>query len=296
MTRNIAAIILVMLLWSSCYPLITVGIEYSPHLTFAAMRASIAGIALLIAAKAFGHAMPKDGRVWLKLSAIGLGATTFGFFGMFHAAEYVSPGIATVINNTQPLMAAVLAHMFLREYLSVSAIWGLVIGFLGIVVIAIPELSVGNEGNSYLLGVAYIILAALGVTISNVLIRGIAGTVSGLSAMGWQLTLGSIPLWGMALLWEDQNQVQWTGTFLFSLLGLAIFGTAFVYWLWFRVLEQTPLTRANVFTFLVPIFGLTMGVTFFEETITSWTIAGAALTLFGIYKVNRRTRKLLSKA
>ncbi len=287
MTRNIAPIILVMLLWSSCYPLITAGIAYSPHLTFAAMRASIAGIALLIAAVALGHGMPKGKRIWLKLSVIGLGATTFGFFGMFHAAEYVSPGIATVINNTQPLMAAVLAHMFLREHLLPPARWGLIIGFLGIVVIAIPELSAGNEGNSYLLGVAYIILAAFGVTVSNVLIRGIAGSISGLSAMGWQLTIGSIPLWGMALLWEDQTQVEWTGSFLFSLLGLAIFGTAFVYWLWFRVLEQTPLTRANVFTFLVPIFGLTMGVAFFEETITSWTIAGVALTLVGIYKVNR---------
>jgi len=286
MTRNITSIILVMLLWSSCYPLITVGIDYSPHLTFAAMRASIAGIVLLIAAKALGHAMPHGRQSWVKLSAIGLGATTLGFFGMFHAAEYVSPGIATVINNTQPLMAAVLAHMFLREHLAPPARWGLIIGFLGIVVIAIPELSADDKGNSYLLGVAYVILAAFGVTVSNVLIRGIAGTVNGLSAMGWQLTIGSIPLWGMALLWEDQTQVEWTGSFLFSLLGLALFGTAFVYWLWFKVLENTPLTRANAFTFLVPIFGLTIGVMFFGEVITGWTIAGATLTLCGIYKVN----------
>lgn len=286
MTRNIAPIILVMLLWSSCYPLITVGIEYSPHLTFAAMRASLAGIVLLIAAIAMGHAMPKGKRVWCKLSVIGLGATTLGFFGMFHAAEYVSPGIATVINNTQPLMAAVLAHIFLREYLSPPARWGLIIGFLGIIVIAIPELSADNKGSSYLLGVAYIVLAAFGVTVSNVLIRGMVGTVSGLSAMGWQLIIGSIPLWIMALLWEDQAQVEWTGSFLFSLLGLALFGTAFAYWLWFKVLESTPLTRANAFTFLVPIFGLTMGAIFFSEVITGWTIAGAALTLFGIWKVN----------
>lgn len=288
---KILPIILVMFLWSACYPLITVGIDYAPHLTFAAMRASLAGIVLLIAAKALGHSMPRGRQIWIKLSAIGLGATTLGFFGMFHAAEYVSPGIATVINNTQPLMAAVLAHMFLREYLTPPARWGLIIGFLGIVTIAIPELSISDTANGYLLGMAYIILAAFGVTVSNVLIRGMAGTMSGLSAMGWQLTLGSIPLWAMALLWEDQSQVQWTGTFLFSLLGLAIFGTAFVYWLWFRVLEQTPLTRANVFTFLVPIFGLSMGMMFFGESLTGWTAAGAALTLFGIYQVNRAMKR-----
>jgi drug/metabolite transporter (DMT)-like permease len=174
----------------------------------------------------------------------------------------------------------------LREYLSPPARWGLIIGFLGIVVIAIPELSAASEGNGYLLGVGYIMLAAFGVTVSSVLIKGIAGTVSGLSAMGWQLIIGSVPLWLMALSWEDQTQVQWTSSFLFSLLGLSLFTTAFAYWLWFKVLESTPLTRANVFTFLVPFFGLSMGVIFFGEAITVWTIAGASLTLFGIYKVN----------
>lgn len=48
-----------------------------------------------------------------------------GFLGMFHAAEFVSPGLATVIANAQPIIAAVLAHIFLGEHLKATGTIGL---------------------------------------------------------------------------------------------------------------------------------------------------------------------------
>ncbi|MCB2082030.1 MAG: DMT family transporter, partial [Rickettsiales bacterium] len=111
--NHTAQIITVMLLWALCFPLITLGLPYAPHLTFASIRAFLAGIMLLIPALILKRPQPRGLKIWLSLIGVGLGATTLGFFGMFHASEFVSPGIATVIANTQPLMAAVLASIFL---------------------------------------------------------------------------------------------------------------------------------------------------------------------------------------
>jgi drug/metabolite transporter (DMT)-like permease len=86
---------------------------------------------------------------------------------MFHAAEFVSPGVATVIANTQPLLAAVLAAFWLGEKLSFLGNSGLFVGFVGIVLIALPDF-LGERSDSYAIGVFYIILAAAGVTLSNV--------------------------------------------------------------------------------------------------------------------------------
>jgi len=47
--------------------------------------------------------------------AADLGATMVGFIGMFHAAEFVSPGLATAIANAQPLIAALLGRIVLGE-------------------------------------------------------------------------------------------------------------------------------------------------------------------------------------
>ncbi len=281
---NTAQIIFVMFLWAICFPLIVYGLSYAPHLTFAALRGFLAGATLIGIALVMKRPQPRDIGTWLMLGVTGLGATTLGFFGMFHASEFVSPGIATVVANTQPLMAAVLASSFLKEHLSGFGKIGLFLGFLGIVLIALPSV-MSNTNGEFLLGIFYIGLAAVGITISNVLIRHLANRVDALSAMGWQLVLGSFVL-ALIALSTEKIHITWNLPFILSLLGLALPGTALAYWLWCRVLQKVQLNRANAFSFLVPIFGLVIGVAFFKENLGFLTGAGIGLTVLGIVLVN----------
>lgn len=278
---TIAQIILVMLLWSICFPLITIGIEFAPHLTFATLRALLAGAALMILAFILRQPLPKDARTWVMLAIVGVGATSLGFLGMFHAAEFVSPGIATVIANTQPLLAAGLAGVILKERLTLRGKAGLIMGFVGILVITSQQLITGDDKN-YIVGVAYIILAALGVTVGNVVIKRIAGNVDALMAMGLQLLIGSVPLAIAALVIETPSEIQWTLTFVGTLIVLSLFGSALVYWLWFSVLEKAPLNSANAFSFLIPIFGITMGALFYDEALGWPQVLGITLAIIGV--------------
>tara|TARA_R110002110_G_scaffold85816_5_gene223954 strand:+ start:7441 stop:8298 length:858 start_codon:yes stop_codon:yes gene_type:complete len=275
-----------MLLWAACFPFILAGLEFSPHLTFASLRAILAGLTLTILALALRKPIPREPRVWAMLTIVGLGATSLGFLGMFHAAEFISPGIATVVANTQPLLAAALAGVVLNERLTAQGKAGLILGFLGILVIAAPRLFSGGQEN-YIIGLAYIILAALGITVSNVLIKRIAGNVDALMAMGLQMLIGSIPLALGAWIMEEPATIQWSITFIWALLGLSLFGTALVYWLWFSVLEKTPLNQANAFSFLIPIFGLTISALFYGETLGWPQLVGIALIILGVGLVTR---------
>jgi drug/metabolite transporter (DMT)-like permease len=118
------------------------------------MRGFLAGIALLALALILGRPQPRDLNTWLILTAIGLGATTTWFYGMFHASEFLSPGIATVITNTQPLMAAILATLVLKEGIDWYGKTGLWPGFSGIFLIASPwYMSTAND--SYGLEIFY---------------------------------------------------------------------------------------------------------------------------------------------
>ena len=89
---------------------------------------------------------------------------------------------------------------------------------------------------------------------------------------------------------EDPTAVQWNAVFTLSLLGLALFGSALVYWVWFSVLEEVELNRAIVFSFLVPIFGLTIGALFFGERLSGIQFSGIALVILGIVFVNLKGR------
>mgnify|MGYP003624530676 FL=1 len=284
---SISKIVAAMLLWAACFPLITVGIALAPHLSFATLRAVIAGLVLVGLACALRRPFPRGVGVWATLSVMGFGATSLGFLGMFHAAEFVSPGIATVIANTQPLLAAGLAGIVLGERLQSAGKAGLFIGFLGIVVIAAPQMFSGTQ-DTYTLGIAYILLAAVGITVSNVMIKKIAGRIDPLMAMGMQMLIGSVPLAVAAGMTEDPGAIQWSFTFIAILLALALFGSALVYVLWMSVLAEVPLNQANAFSFLVPIFGLTMGVLFYGETLGLLKLAGISLAIIGVVLVTRK--------
>lgn len=279
-------IVTVMVLWAACFPLIKAGIDRAPHLTFAALGAGLAGMALIGAATALGRPRPTGARHWGLLTVAGVGATTLGFFGMFHAAEFISPGLATVIANTQPLLAAALAYVTLGESLGRSGAAGLAIGFAGIIVIAAPGLT-ANGTDNYGLGIAYVLLAAAGITISNVAFKRLAGEVDPLMAAGAQLLIGTGPLAVLAAVTEDPTWIAWSPIFVVSVIGLALPGTAIVYGLWVSVLETTPLNKANAFSFLVPILGMAMGIAFYGEPVTVAVVIGSATVLAGLAIVHQ---------
>lgn len=278
---TIARIVVVMFLWAVCFPLIVAGFAYAPHLTFAALRAFLAGAALLAAGIVLRRPWPRGARVWAALAGVGLGATSLGYLGMFMASEFVAPGIATVIANAQPLMAAALAAAMLGERLGRRGTAGLALGFAGIVLIAAPEI-LGTAAGAYGLGISYILLAALGITVSNVLIRAFADRLDPLMAMGAQLAIGGVPLLAGALLFEDPAAVDFSPRFLAILAGIALLGSSLAYALWSDILRSVELGRANAFSFLVPIFGLAMGAAFFGERFGWSAVAGIVLTLAGI--------------
>lgn len=275
---------LVMFLWALCFPLINVGLASAPPMMFAALRAALSGAVLLLAAQALRRPAVAGRSVWGKLVVVGLTATSLGFFGMFYGGGLVSPGLATVIANTQPLIAAVLAWVYLNEHLTAVQRWGLAAGFGGIVLIGAPSLS---GSSSQLLGIVYILIAAVGIAVSNVVLKYLAGRVDILRAMGWQLLIGAAPLALLALAVEDISRIDWSWPFVINLIVLSAIGTSAAFVLWFALLQRASLSQLNVFTFLTPIFGLVMGLAFFAERIHSVELAGIGLSLLGIYGVSR---------
>ncbi len=275
-------------LWAACFPLITIGLDLAPHLAFAAMRAALAGTCLLALGAVFHRPRPRGVHCWTLIGVVAVGATTLGFLGMFHAAEFVSPGLATVIANTQPLLAAVLAHAVLGERLMTLGKAGLAASLAGIAAIAWPGLASGDV-QGYTLGIAYVALAAGGVATGNIAIKRLTGQVDAVMAMGFQLLIGAAPLALLSIVTEEISSLVWSAEFVLVLVALSVFGTSLAFWLWFSALEQVDLNRANAFTFLVPLFGLALGATFFEERL-GWTqAAGAALVVLGIVLVQRDT-------
>ena len=278
---DLLRLLAVVALWALCYPLIVTGLAYAPPLHFAGLRALVAGAFLVITAVALRCPLPSGRKIWLALSLIGLTTTAFGFAGMFLAGDRTSPGLATVLSNIQPLLAAALAYVFLAERLRARQWTALAIGFAGISVIAFSSVAAGPGGTT-LVGIALVLLAAAGVAVGNILLKRIALHVDPLMAVGWQLLLGAMPLLLGARIWEGGQSVTWSVPFLLALSTLAVLGTAVASLLWFQLLQRVQLSRLNTFTFLTPLIGLSIGLGFYDERLTTTEWFGGALVVLAI--------------
>jgi drug/metabolite transporter (DMT)-like permease len=158
-------------------------------------------------------------------------------------------------------------------------------GLAGIAIIAWP--GIASQVQGYSLGIAYVILAAIGVSVGNVGMKRLAGQVDPIMAMGFQLLIGAVPLALLSILTEDVSLLRWSTEFALILAALSVLGLSLAFWLWFEALERIELNRANAFTFLVPILGLLIGAALFGERLEAVQIAGIVLVLAGILLVQR---------
>lgn len=282
---------IVALLWAICFPFIVIGLPDAPPLLFAALRAASAGLILLIVSLFQKRCTDPSPRLrhsdvtrldWTfpRLIAIGITFTGMGFGGMFLGAGAVSPGLATVIAGMQPLLAAVMAAIWLKEPLSRQVQLGLAIGFAGVVIVGWDGAMLGKDG--YTEGIAWILLAALGTATGNVLLKRYAGGAVH-RPMAIQLLIGSLFLLALSI-WQGETwrEIRWTFDFTMSLLVLSSLATAMMVVLWYRLMADHTLNRLNVFSFLTPVFGLLIGRVFFAEALALSQFAGIGVILTGI--------------
>ena len=282
--RDIALVVTVAFLWAICFPLIDVGLAGAPPLVFATMRAALSGGLLLLGAAWLKRPWPRGFASHGLIAATGLSFTALGFGGMFLGGGKISPGLATVLANTQPLIAAVLAVVFLSERLTPRLGAGLLLGFVGVVVMSLPSLS-GPDHAAGMQAFLWITLGAVGTAVGNVLFKALAGRGDILVIAGLQLLVGAVALALSAQSMGQEWQIAWTVRFIVSLLGLAVFGTAVMTVIWYYLLHRLPLNRLNPFTFLTPVFGLLLGGLFFGERLGVIEGAGIIVTVLAIQLV-----------
>lgn len=284
---DIAIVVFVTFMWALCFPLISTGLSGAPPLWFGTLRAFIAGISLLVPALFLGGWASLSWKTWLLLVFTGFTYAFLGFGGMFLGGRDINPGLATTLANTQPLIAAVLAYLFLSEKLNLLGWLGLFLAFSGILGISWQALFHQKSWGG-MQGMGFILIGALGTATGNILLKKLADRVSIFFAVGSSFLFGAFFLGLASIITEGLSPIRWDSKFIISLLVLAIPGTAIATAFWLYLLEKNPLTRLNTFSFLTPGFALVIGVSFFQEKLSLLEIGGILLILVGVYLVNKR--------
>lgn len=277
--------LVIALAWGSCFVLVVVGMRDAPLLWFAALRALVAGLALLAATVLSGHAgrrLPRGGGAWALTVVLALTNVAVAFAAMFASVTGATTGVAAVLSNSTPLLVVLPAWWLYGERPGVAVSVGIALGFGGLLLVAAP--AGGGRGATLALA------AAVGITTGALLARRLSG-VDLLALGAGQFLLGGAVLALTALLIDGPpTAITWSVRFVAVLAVLGLATTALPYLLWFTELQRATLTSVTAWTLLVPVVGIVLGAVLLGERPTLVEGLGNAVVLAALAVVTHANR------
>jgi drug/metabolite transporter (DMT)-like permease len=287
-------------LWGTAMVAMKGVIPHTTPLFMAGVRLIPAGMLILIAAAFMDKPQPKGWAAWLwiALFAVVDGTLFQGFLA--EGLVRTSAGLGSVMIDSQPLAVALLSLWLFQEHIGFWGWLGLGLGVTGISLIGLPDewilhfldsganITIGNWQDLFASGEWLMLLAALSMAVGTVLIRFVCRHTDPVTATGWHMILGGLPLWGISSIFESQQWENLGGSDLVALGYATVFGSAIAYGLFFYFASSGNLTSLSSLTFLTPIFALIFGNLFLSEVLSQLQWVGVFLTLISIYLINQR--------
>src|SRR4051794_32581281 len=195
------------LIWSSTWVAIRIGLHDTPPLFGAGLRFSLAGAGLLVACRVTRRPLRSDPGLVAVLAALPF-ATTYGL--IYWAEQYIPSGLTAVLFGVLPLYTAALVLVFLREEPVHPRFFAGVAVAIGGLVLAFGEsVSLGSSRHAGLAAAA-VLLSPLASAIGTVSQKRRGGRLDPLALNGWAMLAAGLALLGLSSTGEAWGDARWT--------------------------------------------------------------------------------------
>ncbi len=286
----IAAILtLLSLIWGTTWSVIQIGLVGVPPLTGVSLRFGLAGVLLLVMARARGVPLGRSSserRLWWV-------NTTFAFCGSFGivywAEQWVPSGLTAVLFATYPLFVALLAWWFLPdEPLGLMESLAILVGFGGVLLIFSEDLR-ALGGPAVARASLVLLIAPFVSAIASVAVKRHGAGIHPLSLAGVPMLGGSLVMGALALIFERDRVFTWNAASIGAIVYLAVVGSAVTFSLYYWMLALLPAKRVALISYVVPVIAVIIGV-LRGEALTARMLAGAVLVVGGVTLATQRPR------
>jgi O-acetylserine/cysteine efflux transporter len=273
---------LVATIWGFNFVVIDWGMHDVPPLLFAALRFTLVVFPAVFLVR-------RPSAPWRTIAAVGV-FMSLGQFGLLYVAMSagLTPGLAALVLQAQVIFTVVIAAGALRERPTRAQVAGVLLGSIGLAVVA-----VGRGGHVTAAALALCLLAALSWGIGNVVSRA-SGISGGLSLTVWSAVVVPVPLIGLSLLLDGPSAVaealtsfSWQAGVstlytagLASLLGYGIFNT---------LLSRNRSSSVVPWVLLAPVVAMTAAWVLLGQQPTVAELVGGAVLILGVLVAMRIT-------
>nr|WP_259371234.1 DMT family transporter [Natranaeroarchaeum aerophilus] len=277
-------------IWGTAFMAINAGLAYFPPVLFAALRFDIAALVMLMyAASVVDDPIPRGRREWADV-AIGATLIIAGYHAFLFIGESdpaVTSAIAAVIVGLSPVLTTVFARAFLpSERLTLVGVIGLLVGLLGVVVLAAPD--PGNLIGSGTTAKFLVFLAAASFALGSVLTRALDSGMRIETMEAWSMLVGAALTHLIAVaLGESLSAIVWTTEAVLALGYLAFVASGLGFLIYFDLLDRLGPIEINLVSYVAPVFAALSGWLVLNEGLTLTTIVGFLLICAGFAVVKR---------
>ncbi|MDR0205121.1 MAG: DMT family transporter [Delftia acidovorans] len=283
-----AAPALFLLLWSSGFVVLKVGLAYADPMTFLALRYACVVLLLLPLLLWLRPPMPRTAAEWTSLAVIGL-LLQAGYFCCTYLALKLgmSAGGVALITSLQPILIGLLAPLIAQERVDARRWAGLALGVLGSILVIASKASVDLLAPGGLLFSAAALLCITGSTLYE---KRFGRPVHPISANFVQYAVALLVAAPLALLLEPMH-VEWTAPLLASLVYLVLCNSLVAITLLLAMIRYGEASKVSALFFLVPPCTALIALLMLDEAIPPLAWPGMALAALGILLVTWQPRR-----
>lgn len=277
------------LIWSTGFIVARYGMPHAPPFKFLAWRYALSILCFLPWIVLARVRWPQNRTQWLHLAVTGV-LMHSGYLGGVWAAVKagMGSGLSALVVGLQPVLTALWlsangGQVNKRQWL------GLLLGFAGLVLVVSRKFEGGGPGDQATwLNLSFAVGALLCITVGTLYQKRFVAPCDVRSANAVQLGAALLATLPLALL--EPEAMAWNGELMgamaWSVLGLTLGGSSLLYLL----IQRGAAASVTSLMYLVPPCTAMIAWVLFAEPITAVTLAGTALTAFGVSLVVRASR------
>ncbi len=281
-------------LWGASFLFIKVAIADMTPLTLVAVRLVLGALGLLLVVPFKPSIMNGwHSRLW-GFFVVAIFNAVIPYLTISWGEEYISSGMAAILNATTPLVVIIVSHWWPRgEKLTWMRVGGVLIGFLGVGLLVGPAAFTPTSSNLYLFGALLVFIGSSSYAFGSLFaLRMLSGLPLMQPAIG-QTTMGAVilaPIATIAFVVQPQHPLHiplvWS---VGSAVALALGGTSLAYICYYWLIARVGPTRTLIVTYLLPCTALIYGALLLHEPVGINAIGGLALILTGIFFAGKKT-------
>ena len=268
------------LIWGSSFLFMEIGLRAFEPGVITLVRIGLGAATLALLPKARASVERED---WPRIAFLGAIWIAIPLLIFPVAQQWTTSSVTGMINGAMPVFTVLWAIYLMRKLPGWRQLLGIGLGFVGMVLVFVPELEVGGD---VLLGALLVVVAVAHYGLAANLSVPLSQKYGSLPVV-WRAQLVALVIVAPIGLWQLPGST-WSTESALAMLPLGILGTGAAFAFMATLTGRVGGPRASVAIYFLPIVAMVLGVVVLDESVAPIALAGVLLVMAGAWIASRR--------